>query len=148
MREEASFAFSGPMPPQMLAAYEEILEGSADRILRQVEENGKHRRRLESAVVGADLRLESRGQWFAFLLALTALAGGIGLIAFGKPIAGASIAIIAVGPLAGMFVWTKRKEGRGAARGLAVNQESVLGDMHRRNNQAGPLPGRGGGGSG
>lgn len=148
MREEANFAFSGALPPEVLAAYEAVLEGSAGRILRQAEENCKHRRRLESAVVGADLRLEVRGQWFAFLLALTALACGIGLMAFGKPIAGASIAIIAVGPVAGMFVWTKRKEGRGAARGVADNQESVLGDLHRRTKQAGPLPGRGDGGSG
>lgn len=148
MREEANFVFCGPMPPQMLAAYEEILEGSADRILRQVEENGKHRRRLESAVVGADLRLESRGQWFVFLLGLTALAGGIGLMAFGKPIVGASIAIIAVGPLAGMFVWTKRTEGRRAVRGVAGNQESVLGDLHRSSKHAGPLPQPDGGGLG
>lgn len=148
MREEAKSAVVGHLPPQMLAAYEDVFEGSAERILRQAEENGKHRRRLESAVVGADLRLEVRGQWFAFLLALIALAGGIGLIAFGKPIVGAFTAMIAVGPLAGMFVWTQRKEGRGAARGVAVNQDSVLGDLHRRSKQAGPLPGRGDGGLG
>lgn len=139
--EKAPVSFSGRLPPPpLLAAYEDVGEGFAERILRQAEEVSEHRRSLESVVVSADLRLQERGQWFAFVAAMTALVGGIGLIAFGKPISGMSTAIIAVGIWAGMFVWTMRKEGRAAPRGSAAGRERVLGDLHRSDKEPIPLP--------
>lgn len=141
IREQAITRFSGPLPPpDVLAAYESVGEGFAERIIRQAEEVSEHRRGLEATVVASDVRLQERGQLFAFAVAMTALVGGIGLIALGKPISGISTAIIAVCTLVGMFVWTNRKEGTDAAGGSAADQESVPDEVHRSDKEPIPLP--------
>lgn len=44
--------FSGPIPhPRILKGYEEILPGSADRILTMAENQSKHRQAIEAEVV-------------------------------------------------------------------------------------------------
>jgi uncharacterized membrane protein len=54
--------FSGPLPPPgMLARYNDALPDGADRIVKMAEDQSSHRRRMES-----------RGQIFAFVLALVA----------------------------------------------------------------------------
>ena len=147
--EEAPVSFSGHLPPPpLLAAYEGVGEGFAGRILRQAEAVSDHRRSLESVVVSADLRLQERGQWFAFVAAMTALVGGIGLIAVGKPISGMSTAIIAVGIWVGMFAWTTRRHGRDATGGSAAAREKVPGEVHRLDKKPIPLPRPDDGGSG
>lgn len=147
MPEEAPASLSGPPPPpHLLAAYEDVLVGSAARILRQVEAASEHRRDLESAVVSSNLRLRERGQWCAFVAAMTALVGGIALSAIGKPVFGTAISIIAVGMWAGMFVWTMRKEGRVAAGGSGAGQARVLGEVRRADKEPIPLPELDGGG--
>ena len=141
MPEEAPVSLSGPPPPpHLLAAYEDVCVGSAARILRQVEAASEHRRDLESAVVSSDLRLQERGQWFALVVAMTALVGGIALSAIGKPVFGTATAIIAVGMSAGMFVWTMRKEGRVAAGGSAAGQARVPDEVQRSDKEPIPLP--------
>jgi uncharacterized membrane protein len=48
-------------PPDIIAGYEEILPGSADRILTMTEEQGKHRRELEKLVIKEDIRRSNLG---------------------------------------------------------------------------------------
>ena len=44
--------FSGPLPhPEHLREYENILPGSADRVIRMAEDQAKHRQSLEQTVV-------------------------------------------------------------------------------------------------
>ncbi|MBI1739603.1 MAG: DUF2335 domain-containing protein [Acidobacteriales bacterium] len=44
--------FSGPLPhPEDLAKYEQVLPGSADRIIRMAERQAEHRQNLEKTVV-------------------------------------------------------------------------------------------------
>ncbi len=70
--EHRSLRF-GPLPdPADLARYDQIVAGSAGRILRMAEQQAAHRQALEQVVVSADiaaratsLRLEERGQSFA-----------------------------------------------------------------------------------
>lgn len=141
--------FSGRLPPpHVLAAYEDVGEGFAGRILRQADEISEHRRGLESAVVASSLRLRKREQWFAFVATMTALVGGIGLTAFGEPIFGVSITIIAVGMWAGMFVWTMRREGPYAARVSAADRRRVPSEAGRTDKEPIPLLKPDGGGSG
>ena len=132
----------------MLAAYEDVGEGFAGRILRQADEISEHRRGLESAVVASSLRLRKREQWFAFVATMTALVGGIGLTAFGEPIFGVSITIIAVGMWAGTFVWTMRREGPYAARVSAADRRRVPSEAGRPDKEPIPLLKPDGGGSG
>lgn len=87
--------FSGPLPPpEMLAQYDAVLPGSADRIVKMAEDQSSHRRRIES-----------RGQIFGFVLVLVAIVGGIGLILDGRSAEGLVPLIGALAGLAGIFVY-------------------------------------------
>lgn len=132
-QDRITVSYSGPLPPpSMLAGYEETLVGSAERIVRQAEEVSEHRRSLESTMVNSNVRLEASGQVFAFVIAMTGLVGGIGLAAFGKPIPGAATAIIALGAVAGMFVWAKRKQEREPTQSRSAVQGNVQRDLHEQ----------------
>lgn len=50
------------------------------------------------------------GQILAFAIVVTALIGGIGLMAFDKSVSGAATSITAIATLAGIFVWSKRQK--------------------------------------
>ena len=103
--------FVGPLPhPEHLSEYERIAPGTAERIIRMAEDQAAHRRTLESKVVDSNVRLEARGQILAFAIAMTALIGGIGLMAFDKSVSGAATSITAIATLAGIFVWSKRQK--------------------------------------
>ena len=105
--------FSGPLPhPEHLAAYERIMPGAAESIFQAFAAEGEHRRATESKAVDSSIRLASRGQIFAFVIGMTALIGGIGLMAFDKSIAGAATSLSALAALAGVFVWSKRQKKR------------------------------------
>jgi uncharacterized membrane protein len=94
LRIEAA-AFSGPLPPpEILARYNDALPDGADRIVKLAEEQSKHRRLMES-----------RGQVFAFTLALVAILAGVGLILDGKSAEGLVPLIGAIGGLVGIFVY-------------------------------------------
>ncbi len=88
----AASQFRGPLPPpEMLAQYNEALPDGADRIVTMAEKQADHRRRVES-----------RGQIFGFSIAMTAILGGIGLIADGRsaeglvPLVGALVGLVGV----------------------------------------------------
>ena len=77
--------FSGPLPPpDVLKAYNEAHPDAADRILRMAEQQGEHRQRAASK----DQSTAARGQVFGFVIAMTALVGGIGLLLLDKDIGG------------------------------------------------------------
>ncbi len=105
--------FAGPLPPpDVLKEYDAILEGAAERIIQNSEKQAKHRRTLESDVVGTNLKMESRGQLLAFVVVMTAVIGGMVLIALDKQISGLAAFISAVGGTAGLFMWAKRQKIR------------------------------------
>lgn len=120
--------FQGPLPPPgHLAAYDQIVPGAAERILRMAEDQAEHRRGLESIVVHSNVKQETRGQWFGFVIAMTAILGGIYLMDSGKSLWGAATAIAAIVGLVGLFVWSKRqqkRELREKANPLAVRKVS------------------------
>ena len=102
--------YAGPLPhPDHLGQYKEVHPELPERIIRMAEDQAEHRRKLESAALKSNLRLEARGQIFGFVIAMTALLGGIYLIANDKPIWGAAIAISAVAGLTGLFIWVRRE---------------------------------------
>lgn len=67
-------SFQGPLPPpSMLAQYEEILPGAAERILVLLESETAHRHGVELQCVNAEIDSQKsisdeakRGQWLAF----------------------------------------------------------------------------------
>lgn len=87
--------YEGPLPhPSTLRGFEEVVPGSADRIITQFEEQGRHRRKQENRVISHNLLSSTLGQIFAFVLFMTIAVGGGYLIQEGKDIAGGS-AIVA-----------------------------------------------------
>jgi uncharacterized membrane protein len=71
--------FRGPLPPpDILEAYNQIVDGGAERIFRKFEEQSEHRMNLERLAIGEELKQSKRGQIFGFIVALF----GLSLAAF------------------------------------------------------------------
>lgn len=120
--------FSGPLPhPKHLAAYKEISPEIPERIMRMAENQSDHRRQLESAIVASNLKLEVRGQVFGFVIAMSAVIGGIYLMANGQSLEGASTAIAALAGLVGLFFWVRRERKQELKKSKA-NAPVIAGD--------------------
>lgn len=88
----AEHSYSGPLPqPADLQAYELVLPGAAERIMKQFEDQGAHRRELEQVVVRGSERRGDLGQWLAFVLMLSGVVGGCIVALAGEAKAGAGI---------------------------------------------------------
>lgn len=99
---------SGPLPaPEDYGHYEEVLPGSAARILAMAEksqamaENAQaDSTRLAEKRIDGDLKEARRGQNYAFTIAMTGMAGGVVAALLGVPVAfpialvGASLALV------------------------------------------------------
>ncbi|MDO8630732.1 MAG: DUF2335 domain-containing protein [Phycisphaerales bacterium] len=94
----------------MLAAYNQIFPGCAERILAMAESQSAHRQELERAVVLGNVAHAKRGQDRAFILGLAGVLCGAGLIAFGRPVEGLVSIIGALAALAGVFVYGRSRE--------------------------------------
>jgi len=105
IRLVARFQYSGPLPPASeLEAYERALPGSADRIVRMAEGEAEHRRAMESIVVSSGAKRASRGQVFAFVIALFVTAVGTAIILAGYSPQGLTLILVALGSLLGVFI--------------------------------------------
>jgi uncharacterized membrane protein len=81
--------FAGPLPhPTILAEYDKILHGAANRIITMAENQQGHRHHLEKTVIEGNVRAAKRGQIFAFVLGTLGIVIGGSLIALGKDIQG------------------------------------------------------------
>lgn len=108
-----SASFQGPVPPpQVLAGYNHVIPGGAERILAMAERQQAHRQDLESTVVKGNVRAELRGQILAFILGLVAIGGGIALIAYDKDTLGITSIVTAFTALAGVFVYGRYQQAR------------------------------------
>ena len=94
-------AFVGPLPhPDHYAAYEHTLNGAADRILGLAERQSAHRQAQEALELRAGLEARTRGQWFAFLIAIVSLGLGAYLAASGMSLVGGVVLFVALAELA------------------------------------------------
>lgn len=94
----------------MLAQYNTVFPGCAERIVKMAESQSEHRQHLEKSVIESNVKAEQRGQIFAFILGALAIVGGIGLIAFGKDVQGLVAIIGALASLAGVFIWGRWRQ--------------------------------------
>jgi uncharacterized membrane protein len=112
-RLEASASYTGPLPPPgMLIKYNEAVPDAAQRILVMAERQSVHREAMEAAVVTANLKSQTRGSWFGFILSMTAILGGIYLITLGKNAQGLTAIIGSLTALTAVFIYGKKKESR------------------------------------
>ncbi len=77
---------SGPIPPpDILAEYERVVPGAADRILTMAEGQQKHRHQLENKVTDHNIDRTNRGQKLTFVLSLVVFIGAVIIAVFGNP---------------------------------------------------------------
>ena len=69
-------AFQGPLPPpSMFGQYDQVLPGSAGRIMAMAEKEQAHRIAWESRCLDAAARDTVRGQWMGFAVSFLCIGG-------------------------------------------------------------------------
>lgn len=113
VRAAAVGIFSGPLPPpEILARYDEIVPGAADRILVMAEKQADHRRYLERRVIDSDMTRSAQGLILGFVLVLVLGLGGIGLMAAGQSVNGLVALLGTLVTMAGIFVYAHESRKR------------------------------------
>ena len=99
-------------PPNALARYNDVLPGSAERILQMAEKQQEQDHNIqmeaisiERTVVVSDARRAYLGLLAGFIISVLGIGGGIYLIATGHDWAGLSLAGINLTSLVGVFVY-------------------------------------------
>jgi uncharacterized membrane protein len=87
-----------------MRAYEEILPGSADRILKMAEGQSLHRQELEKIAVAGGSSRSWWGLWLGFGISVIVIAASVLLVLKGHNAAGITLAGIDLVALAGVFV--------------------------------------------
>jgi uncharacterized membrane protein len=105
-----STTHSGPIPnPEIIAGYEKVLSGSADRIIKMAEKEQDQRHKLQSVAQGHLAKITFLGQILAFLMGLSGIAGGVFLAMHDKPVSGFGVFITSLGTLVGLFLVDRRQ---------------------------------------
>ena len=101
-----SFKYSAPLPPpQMLARYDEILPGAAERIVMMAELQSVHRQDMERRTISGDVTRSTLGLFMAFVIALVA---AIYFISTGRETAGLILFGSDLGILVATFIYGSR----------------------------------------
>ena len=106
-------AFEGPLPPpDILAQYEEVVPGSAERILRIAEQEAEQRRALVARLVSADVSRARWGLWVGAFVALVAIVAATAMALAGHPWPGTIVIAIDLASVVGVFVYGTRHRER------------------------------------
>lgn len=98
-------AFSGPLPPpSMYAGYNEVLPGSAERILSMAEKEQEHRINWEDRALETTTREAALGQWLGFATGLACIASSIYLAMNGNQLVAGILAGVSVLGLVKKFI--------------------------------------------
>lgn len=102
--------FRGPIPPpQIMKGYEEVLPGSADRIMKMAEYEQNHRHYLEKKGLGFAVFSDALGKILAFILGASGLLGSIFLLYKDKSLTGLAVLITSLGSLIGIYLYGKKQ---------------------------------------
>jgi uncharacterized membrane protein len=100
----------GPLPsPEMLAQYDNICPGAADRIISMAEGQAAHRQSIEGIVIRSRARDSFWGIVFAFLLALATIISGTHVILNGFVFPGTLLGTAGLVGLVGVFIYGTRE---------------------------------------
>ncbi len=120
--EEVEEIFVGPFPhPEILAQYEDVLEGSAERIMSLTERQFAHRQSRELAadatvqkVIEGDSTRESLGIWLGAFVAVFLIGCGTFLVYNGHDWAGVTMIVSTIVGIVGVFIYgTQRGRDEG-----------------------------------
>lgn len=103
--------FSGPIPPpHILAGYDNVQAGFANRIVTMAEKEQSHRHVIEDKALSSSISIQKRGQIFALILSLFILGGSMFLIYSGKEISGSVLAGASLTGLAYIFITGRKRD--------------------------------------
>jgi uncharacterized membrane protein len=100
----------------VLAKYNEVLPGLAERIVTLTEQQSAHRQALEVAVTRGNIAAQGRGQWFALVTVLAGMASGVWLVTADKTTAGFTAMLAPLGIVAAGFFVTRAQQARDQTR--------------------------------
>lgn len=104
IRQQSSF--SGPLPPpEILKKFDEIVPGSAERIIKMAEGQFIHRTELERKVIESDIARSKWGQALGFIIAIVGLAGSVTISIYGSGLVGAVMGVSTLASLVGVFMY-------------------------------------------
>ena len=96
----------GPIPrPEDFAAYERVLPGAADRILKMAETQATHRQGLERFAIRGDFFKAMMGTVLGYIAFAGAMAGAVFLLFNNKPIESLGTFIVALGSAFGPKIY-------------------------------------------
>ncbi|MDE2188438.1 MAG: DUF2335 domain-containing protein [Patescibacteria group bacterium] len=99
-------SFSGPLPhPDLLKKFEEVVPGSAERIIKMAEEQSLHRKELESKVIDSNISRSKWGQILGFIIAIAGLIVACLVAIYGNAIAGGIIGVGTLASLVSVFMY-------------------------------------------
>lgn len=108
---ELQISRSGPLPPpNELQKYNEIIPNGAERLMALYEKQVEHRIELEKTVIKADVKKQTLGQIFAFIITMVITIAGVVLLLCDKRIEGLTSIIVALASLVGVFVYGVRSQ--------------------------------------
>jgi uncharacterized membrane protein len=108
--------FTGPLPPpDLLAGYEQVLPGAAERIFAMAEGQAKHRQALERTVVVGGHRRSWAGLIVGGIVAFAFLIAAYRLIQAGHSLAGTFLGTVDLTGLVAVFVLGRASQRRDAS---------------------------------
>lgn len=111
MQVSRQYSFSGPLPPpEVLEKYNQALPGAAERILSMAEQQSRHRQSIETKVIDSNTFVQKLGPVLGFIVAMTAVIGGIVLVLKGKDGYGLAAIITPLAGLASVFIYSKQQQ--------------------------------------
>jgi|SRR5271154_3497962 len=112
-RVSQQYSFSGPLPPpEVLEKYNQAMPGLAERIINMAEQQARHRQEIEKTVINSNAFVQKVGPFLGFIVAMTAVVGGVLLVLKGKDGYGLAAIITALASLAGVFIYGKKQQRR------------------------------------
>ncbi len=82
--------------PDLYQQYEEVLPGSAERLLVLAEKQAEHRTNWETKALDASIKHAGRGQFIGLIVALVAIVGAIYLGSQGQNVVGGFLVLASV----------------------------------------------------
>ncbi len=106
--------FSGPIPPPgIIAGYEEVVPGAADRIIQMAERQAMHRQSIEQMEAKIEARDSLLGILFAFILGVGSIIACIIVVLTVREnagaIAGSLLGVTGIGSIVTAFLKTTRR---------------------------------------
>jgi len=98
--------YQGPLPqPEDFAAYERVLPGAADRILKMAENQATHRQGMERKALNGDIVKSMMGTVLAYITFGGAMSGAVYLLLNDKPIQSLAALVTALGAAFGPKIY-------------------------------------------